>query len=65
MPDMHCVGLHCHADVSHSITEHVVGRRSNIWKDADSTVMRKWKRLFVNGCERETIMSTVGDYAEE
>jgi hypothetical protein len=24
MSDMHCVGLHCHADVSH-ITEHVFG----------------------------------------
>ena len=27
------------------------GRWSNTWGVADSTVMRKWKLLFVNGCE--------------
>ena len=65
--DVHCVGLHCHADVSRSITEHVFGpgHRDNIWRDADTTIMRKWKWLFVNGCKRESTMSSVEEYVEE
>jgi len=27
--------------------------------------MGKWKWLFVNGCERKSVLSTVGDYVEE
>jgi len=41
---------------------HFFGRCSKIWKIVDSTTVTKWKRLFVNGCERKTPMSTATEY---
>ena len=38
-----------------------MGRR-NIWEVADSTVMRKWKRLFMNGCECESPISAATEF---
>jgi len=63
--DVHCVGWLCHADESHPITKHVFGPLKQHWRDADFTIMRKWKWLFVNGCERNSVLPTVGDYVEE
>jgi hypothetical protein len=65
LSDIHCVGLHCHADESHHITNNVFGPLKQHWSDADYTIMRKWKWLFVNGCEHKNVLSTVGDYVEE
>jgi len=62
---VHCVGLHCDADELHPITKHVSGSLKQHWGDADFTIMRKWKWLFVNGCELNSVSSTVGDYVEE
>jgi len=43
----------------------VFGPLKQHWRDADFTIMGKWKWLFVNGCERKSVLSTVGDYVEE
>jgi hypothetical protein len=34
------------------------GSSSKNWKIVDSTTVTKWKRLFVNGCESKSPMST-------
>jgi hypothetical protein len=49
----------------HTSLSMCLGRRSNIWRDDNSTIMGKWKWLFVNGCECESVMSTVWSYFEE
>jgi hypothetical protein len=45
LSDVHCMGLHCHADESHPITKHVFGLLKQHWRDADTTIMKKWKWL--------------------
>jgi hypothetical protein len=57
LSDVHRVGFHCHADELHPITKHVFGPLKQHWGEADSTIIRKWKWLFVNGCERKSVLS--------
>jgi hypothetical protein len=41
-----------------------VGSWSNTWKVADSTVMRKWKWLFVIGCKHKSPISTKKEFSK-
>jgi hypothetical protein len=46
--DVDSVGLHCHGGGSHLATL--------VWS-ADSTVVRNWNWLIMNGCESKTLVS--------
>lgn len=52
------VGLHCRADESHLAKDHSFGRHwSKPWEVTDSTNVTEWKKLFVNGCRCNGLIS--------
>jgi hypothetical protein len=51
--DVRCVGWHCCAVVQDAIATPV--------EVASSTMMRKWKWLFLKGCKCKSLISTVAE----
>jgi len=61
---VYCLGLYCRAEGSHIVSDYCLGCRSNSWEVANSTVMRKWKLLFVHHCEWNSRVSTVTEFLD-
>jgi hypothetical protein len=72
VPDVSCIGLYSCVEGSNLLIDHFSGPL----KVADSTIVKKWKWLFVNICDCKSRMSKateffnpcigeVGDYAQE
>jgi hypothetical protein len=57
--DLHWMGFHCHAAGSHHFTDHLFGHKNHNYDTTNSTIMKKWKWPFMNGCQCKCLICTV------
>jgi hypothetical protein len=60
--DVGCMLFHCSAERSYLATGHLLGPLKQLLGNRCSTVMRKWKQLFISGCKHDSPISMATEF---